>query len=93
MPHSKGYRHKTRSLLRRRPGRSEGLTAFLRKYRINDKVVIILDPSQHKGMPHRRYQGLVGNVEEVRKKSLVIRIPVGSKVKKVITRVEHVRPL
>jgi large subunit ribosomal protein L21e len=69
-----------------------GLTSFLHEYKVDDRVVVDIDPSQVKGMPHRRYQGLVGTVEEVRRRSLVIKVPVGSKVKKVMTRLEHVKP-
>ncbi len=90
MPRSKGYRRKTRSLLTKKENR--GLTSFLHDYKVEDKVVIDIDPSQVKGMPHRRYQGLVGTVEEVRRRSLVIKVPVGSKVKKIMARLEHVKP-
>jgi len=90
LPRSKGYRRGTRSLLTKKVNR--GLTSLLHDYKVNDKVVIDIDSSQVKGMPHRRYQGLVGTVEEVRRRSLVIKVPVGSKVKKVIARLEHVKP-
>ncbi len=90
MPRSKGYRRKTRGLLTKRENR--GLTFLLHDYKVEDKVVIDIDPSQVKGMPHKRYQGLVGTVEEVRRRSLVIKVPVGNKVKKIIARLEHVKP-
>jgi len=44
-------------------------------------------------MPHRRFQGKVGVVEEVGRRTLVIRVPIGDKVKKVIARLEHVKPV
>lgn len=91
MPHSKGFRHKTRKLLSTKRQR-RGLAPFLRSYRLHEKVAIDIDPSQVKGMPHRRYQGRIGSVEEIRQRSLVVAVPVGGKVKKVITRLEHVRP-
>lgn len=90
MPRSKGYRRRTRGLLTKKENR--GLASLLHNYKVEDKVIIDIDPSQVKGMPHRRYQGLVGTVEEVRRRSLVIKVPVGGKVKKVITRLEHVKP-
>lgn len=55
--------------------------------------MIDIDSRQTKGMPHRRFQGSVGNVEEVRRRSLVIAVPVGNKMKEVVARLEHVRPL
>lgn len=69
-----------------------GLTRLLREYSVSDKVVIDIDPAQVKGMPHRRFQGLVGTVREVLRRSLVIEVPVGNKMKTVITRLEHVKP-
>lgn len=90
MPRSKGYRRKTKSLLTKKENR--GLTSFLHDYKVGDKVIIDINPSQVKGMPHRRYQGLIGTVEEVRKRSLVIKVPIGNKVKKVIARLEHIKP-
>jgi large subunit ribosomal protein L21e len=32
------------------------------EYPVGSKVVIDIDPSVHKGMPHKRYQGKVGVV-------------------------------
>lgn len=65
---------------------------LLREYKVNDKVVIDIDPAQVKGMPHRRFQGLVGTVREVQRRALVIDVPVGNKLKTVIARLEHVKP-
>ncbi|MFQ6135402.1 MAG: 50S ribosomal protein L21e [Nitrososphaerales archaeon] len=92
MTHSKGFRRKTRSLMKG-SRRAKGLSQILTEYHVNDKVVIDIDPSQVKGMPHRRFQGKVGAVEEVRSRSLLINIPIGKKVKRVVARLEHVRPL
>jgi len=90
MPHSKGFRKKTRKLLSK--GRHQkGLSAFLTEYKVQDKVVIKIDPSQVKGMPHRRFHGKVGTVEEVMPRSLYIRVPVGNKDKIVIARFEHIK--
>jgi len=91
MPKSRGYRRKTRSLFRAKPRSPLGF--LLREYKVGDRVVIDVDSRQTKGMPHRRFQGSVGNIEEVRRRSIVISVPVGNKTKEVIARLEHVRPL
>jgi len=91
MPKSRGYRRKTRALFRGKP--RSPLGAFLKEYKIVDKVVIDFDSRQTKGMPHRRFQGSVGSVEEVRPRSLVLNVPVGDAEKTVIARLEHIRPL
>ena len=70
-----------------------GLSSILRKYSPNDRVVIKIDPAQVKGMPHRRFNGLVGVVKEVGRRVLTIEVPVGETEKTVIARKEHVVPL
>lgn len=91
MARSHGYRRRTRSLLTRKEVR--GLSSILREYSPNDRVVIKIDPAQVKGMPHRRFNGLVGVVKEVDRRVLTIEVPVGEKAKTVIARKEHVVPL
>jgi large subunit ribosomal protein L21e len=70
-----------------------GLSRMLRDYSVDQKVVIKIDATQVKGMPHRRFNGLVGKVTEVGRRSLTVDVPVGNKVKTVIARKEHVAPL
>lgn len=91
MPKSKGFRRKTRKLMKK-SRRATGLSKILIEYHVDDKVVIDIDPSQVKGMPHRRFQGKVGTVEEVRPRSLLINVPIGKKMKRVSARLEHIRP-
>jgi len=91
MARSHGYRRRTRSLLTSKGVR--GLSSILREYSLNDRVVIKIDPAQVKGMPHRRFNGLVGVVTDVGRRVLTIEVPVGEKMKVVIARKEHVSPL
>jgi len=91
MARSHGYRRRTRSLLTSKGVR--GLSSILREYSLNDRVVIKIDPAQVKGMPHRRFNGLVGVVKDVGTRVLTIEVPVGEKMKVVIARKEHVSPL
>jgi large subunit ribosomal protein L21e len=88
---SHGYRRRTRSLLKSRARR--GLSSLLTEYSPNDRVVIKIDPSQVKGMPHRRFNGLVGVVTETGRRTITLSVPVGNKTKTVIARKEHVAPL
>lgn len=91
MTHSKGFRHKTRGL-KKDSKHAHGLSNILTQYSVNDEVVIDIDPSQVKGMPHRRFQGKVGVVDEIRPRSLVISLPIGNKMKQISPRLEHIRP-
>ncbi|MBI3840679.1 MAG: 50S ribosomal protein L21 [Thaumarchaeota archaeon] len=87
MPKSHGYRRRTRSLLKSSGKR--GLTNLLVEYSPSDKVVIKIDPAQVKGMPHRRFNGLVGTVQAVGRRAVTVDVQVGHKVKKLIARKEH----
>jgi large subunit ribosomal protein L21e len=91
LPKSHGYRRRTRSLLKAKG--KKGLGSFLREYAPNDKVVVKIDPSQVKGMPHRRFNGLVGVVKEVGRRAVTLEVPVGDKTKTVVARKEHISPL
>ena len=88
MPKSHGARRRTRSLLR--SSSKKGLSSLLVDYAPNDRVVIKIDPAQVKGMPHRRFNGLVGTVKEAGRRAVTIEVPVGHKVKTLVARKEHV---
>ena len=91
MPKSHGYRRRTRSLLK--GSDKKGLSSLLIQYSPNDRVVVKIDPAQVKGMPHRRFNGLVGVVKEVGRRAVTLEVPVGDKVKTLTARKEHVVPL
>jgi len=91
---AKGFQHKSRTLLTRKP-RERGktsLTKILHGYAAGDKVVIKIDPSVHKGMPHRRFQGKVGVVMAKRGRSYVLHVMQGDATKEIIVRPEHLTP-
>jgi large subunit ribosomal protein L21e len=88
LPKSHGARRRTRSLLKASPQR-RGLGRLLVEYSPKDKVVIKIDPAQVKGMPHRRFNGLVGTVTEVGRRAVTVEVPVGNKVKTLVARKEH----
>ena len=88
MPKSHGSRRRTRSLLK--SSVKKGLSSLLVEYSPNDKVVIKIDPAQVKGMPHRRFNGLVGTVTKVGRRAVTVDVNVGNKVKTLTARKEHV---
>lgn len=91
---SKGYRRKTRSLLRKkaREKGKTGLSRILREYKPGDRVLVKLDPSIHKGMPHRRFHGRIGTIEETRGQAYVVNVTQGKAMKEIIVRPEHLEP-
>ena len=48
-----------------------------------------LDPSMHKGMPHRRFQGQIGLVSEKKGRAYVVKVPQGEATREIIVRPEH----
>ncbi|RLI24351.1 MAG: 50S ribosomal protein L21e [Candidatus Hecatellales archaeon] len=90
---SKGFKHSTRQLLRKKP-RERGLKPLgylLTEFKVGEKVVVDIDPSVHKGQPHRRYQGKIGTVVDRRGRAYILNIKVGGKTKQVIALPEHLR--
>jgi large subunit ribosomal protein L21e len=92
---SKGYRSRTRTLFRKRPREKGkiGLSRILRTYEPGQKVTILIEPSVHKGMPHRRYHGRVGVIHQKRGKSYVVHVKIGNQTKQIIARPEHLSPI
>jgi len=91
---SRGFQVKTRSLLKRKPRErgKTGLSKILYEYQPGERVVIKIDPSVRKGMPHRRYHGKVGIVVNKRGRAYVTSVTQGDAVKEVIIRPEHLEP-
>ncbi|TFG19934.1 MAG: 50S ribosomal protein L21e [Promethearchaeota archaeon] len=90
----KGYRNKCRKKHRKKV-RERGLGSIekhLIEYKINDKVDIITDPSQHKrGMPHRRYHGRTGIIIGKRGRCYEVKVKLGKSKKLLIIGKEHLR--
>jgi large subunit ribosomal protein L21e len=90
---SKGYKRSTRQLLRKKP-RERGLKPLgymLIEYKVGEKVVVDIDPSIHKGMPHRRYHGKIGTIVDKRGRAYIVNVKVGGKTKQIIALPEHLR--
>lgn len=91
---AKGFRHKTRSLLTKKPRErgKTGLTKILHEYMPGEKVVVKIDPSVHKGMPHRRFQGKIGVIVQKKGRSYAVNVTQGEAEKEIIVRPEHLEP-
>jgi len=94
MRKSKGYRAGTRRLLKKEP-RERGktrLSKLLHEYQPGSRVVIRIDASVPKGMPHKRYHGKVGTVVDKRGRSYLVSVTQGEAVKEIIVKPEHLEP-
>jgi large subunit ribosomal protein L21e len=95
MKRSQGYRAKTRSLLTREPRQKGkiGLSKLLHDYQPGEKVVIKINSTIQKGMPHRRFHGKIGVVMSKRGRAYAVNVSQGDAVKEIIVRPEHLTPL
>jgi len=98
MPHSWGYRARTRHLFAREFGKHGTLPTqtYLRTFNIGELVDIKGNGAVQKGMPHKRYQGRTGKVWNItpRAVGVLVNKRVGNRIiaKKVHVRIEHVQP-
>jgi len=90
----KGYRNKCRQVHRKNV-RDKGIGSiekYLLEFKVNDKVDVITDSSQHKrGMPHRRYHGLTGTIKGFRGRCFEVQVKLGNSKKLLIVGREHLR--
>jgi large subunit ribosomal protein L21e len=95
MKRSRGYRTKTRSLLTREPRQKGkiGLSKLLHDYQPGEKVVVKINSTIQKGMPHRRFHGKIGVVMSKRGRAYTVNVSQGDTVKEIIVRPEHLTPL
>jgi large subunit ribosomal protein L21e len=94
MPKSKGYRRRTRNLAKK-PTREKGklkIGKLLVEHEVGSKVIIKMDSSVQKSLPHKRFHGKIGIVLDKRGRGYVVSVPQGEAVKEVIVRPEHLEP-
>ncbi len=92
---SKGYRAGTRHLLEKEP-RTKGkirLSKLLREYQPGNRVVVKIDPSTQRGMPHRRFHGKAGTIVTKQGRSYVVSVSQGDEMREIIVRPEHLEPV
>jgi large subunit ribosomal protein L21e len=87
---SRGFRAGTRKKLGQKLKRPT-ITKFLEKFKIGQRVIIILEPSSQRGMPHPRFKGKMGKIVGKRGKSYIVEIKDINKTKKLISRPEHLK--
>ena len=94
MKKSKGYRAGTRRLLKKN-SRERGkvkISKLLHEYQPGNSIVVKIDSSVQKGMPHRRFHGKIGTIVEKRGRSYVVSVNQGDATKEILVRHEHLEP-
>ena len=69
-----------------------GVSFLLREYNVGERALVIIDPTQHKALPHSRYHGKVGTITEVGRRVVTLNVKLGEKTKTLITRLDHIKP-
>jgi large subunit ribosomal protein L21e len=91
MTQSHGFRKKTRSIMTK-DNVVRGLSYLLMDYKVGDKVIVNIDPTEHNTTPHRRFQGRIGIVKEVGRRTLKIVVQISDKKQKILQiKLNHVR--
>lgn len=91
MTQSHGFRKKTRSIMTK-DNVVRGLSYLLMDYKVGDKVIVNIDPTEHNTTPHRRFQGRIGIVKEVGRRTLKIVVQLSDKKQKILQiKLNHVR--
>jgi large subunit ribosomal protein L21e len=68
------------------------LSRLLVDYEVGQRVDIVINPSVHKGMPHRRYHGRTGVVTGKRGRGIVVDVKLGKMMRTLIIRPDHLQP-
>jgi len=94
MKKSKGYRRGTRRMAKKhtREKGKPNIGKLLVEHEVGSQVIIKIDSSVQKSIPHRRFHGKIGTVLEKRGRGYVVSVPQGEAVKAVILRSEHLEP-
>ena len=93
MKRSHGTRQGTRSILSRTKSQRSriNITRSIHPYSVGDKVSVVLDGAQQKGMPHRRFQGVTGTVVAKQGRAFIVDVRDKNMPKTLIVRPEHLR--
>ena len=90
-----GQRQGTRSILKKSK-RDKGrvfINRVMHPYEEGDRVAIVLDGAQHKGMPHRRFQGRTGKIAGKQGRAYIVNFKDGNMKKTVVARPEHLKQI
>ena len=95
MQRSKGQRQGTRTVTRRNKSQRHRINigTVMHEYSNGDRVAIVIDGGQQRGMPHRRFQGKTGTISGKQGVGWVVNLKDGNKPKTIVARPEHLRAI
>ena len=86
---SSGLRRGTRRKLKAGVKHKFKVTPYITEFKIDDKVVIKLNPSSHNGKPFPKFKGKIGIVKGKRGDAYILEVAIGNSKKEIISRPEH----
>ena len=94
MKKSKGFRAGTRRLSKKKPRESgkPKISKILQEYTPGSHVIIKMDSSVQKSLPHKRYHGKIGTILDKRGRGYVVSVAQGGSTREIIVRSEHLEP-
>jgi len=91
-PRNAGKRGKTRYKMAKH-GPKTSVNDIVREFEIGDKVQVVIDGSIHRGIPHKSFHGLTGNVAAKRGEAYEISLLKGNQALTVVTTPVHMKKL
>jgi len=88
---STGSRRRGRRRLKSEIRRKFTTESRMNTFKPNDKIIIKIDPSSTKGIPHLKFAGATGVIKSVRGGAYMVEVKKGNKSKKLLARPEHMR--
>ena len=88
----RGFRTGTRRKFKKQHRAKFTVERYLMTFEPKQRVVIDVEPSSTKNIPHYRYKGKVGVVVRKRGQAYVISVKLGNKEKTLMLRPEHLKP-
>jgi large subunit ribosomal protein L21e len=94
MKKSKGFRAGTRRLAKKKTRESgkPKISKLLQEYPPGSQVIIKMDSSVQKSLPHKRYHGKIGTVLDKRGRGYIVSVAQGDAIREIIVRSEHLEP-
>jgi large subunit ribosomal protein L21e len=88
---SKGMRSGTRRKLKKGLRDKFKPENLIQRFKAGDKVIISINPSSMRGIPHTRFKGKMGTVMGMKGSAFIVNAYIGKKKKEIYVSPEHLK--
>jgi large subunit ribosomal protein L21e len=88
----RGFRTGTRRKFKKPHRAKFTVERYIREFHPKQRVMIDVEPSSTKNIPHYRYKGKAGTVVRKRGQAYIVSVKLGDKEKTLMLRPEHLKP-